>query len=185
MSAGPIRAFAALELDQELRDRLAWAADSLRGAAAGVRWVAPEAIHLTLRFLGPSQADQLERMKPALAAAAGACPPLAASVRGASMFPERGAPRVLWVGLEAPPALLTLQAACEEAARRAGYEAERRPFRAHLTLGRWRERAPRPALPALDLGSTMLRRLVLFRSELRPQGARHTPLEGFALAGGG
>ncbi len=185
MTAGPIRAFVALELDQELRDRLARTADELRGQAAGVRVVAAQGIHLTLRFLGPSQPAQLERLKPALAAAAGACAPLAVGVRGASMFPDRGAPRVLWLGLEATPALLALQAACEAAARAAGYAAERRPFHAHLTLGRWRERAPRPVLPELDLGTTVLRRLVLFQSELRPQGARHTPLEVYALAGGG
>jgi 2'-5' RNA ligase len=182
LSGAAVRAFVALELDEELRDRLAGAADRLREHAPGVRWVAADGIHLTLRFLGPSQPAQLERLKPALAAAAGACPPLALGVRGASMFPDKGAPRVLWVGLQTTPALLTLQAACEAAARGAGYAAERRPFRAHLTLGRWRERVARPVLPALDLGSTMLRRLVLFESELRPQGARHTPLEGFALA---
>lgn len=185
MSGGPIRAFVALELEQALKDGLAQAALGLRGLLPGVRWVAPEGIHLTLRFLGPSRPEQLQRLEPALAAAARACPPLAANVSGASMFPERGAPRVLWVGLEAPPALLTLQAACETAARAAGYAPERRPFRAHLTLGRWRERAARPLLPALDLGATVLGRLVLFRSELRPQGARYTPLATFALAGGG
>jgi 2'-5' RNA ligase len=171
LSGGPIRAFVALELEQALKDGLAQAALGLRGLLPGVRWVAPEGIHLTLRFLGPSRPEQLQRLEPALAAAARACPPLA--------------PRVLWVGLEAPPALLTLQAACETAARAAGYAPERRPFRAHLTLGRWRERAARPLLPALDLGATVLGRLVLFRSELRPQGARYTPLATFALAGGG
>ena len=57
----------------------------------------------------------------------------------------------------------------------------RRPFRPHLTLGRWRDRAPHPELPAVDLGTTRLETLVLFESDLRPGGAVYTPLARFAL----
>jgi 2'-5' RNA ligase len=99
------------------------------------------------------------------------------------MFPERGSPRILWLGLEVPPPILDLQLACERAARTAGFEREERPFRAHLTLGRWRERVPRPDLPTADLGSTRLDTLVLFRSELRSSGAVYTPLARFPLGG--
>jgi 2'-5' RNA ligase len=80
-----------------------------------------------------------------------------------------------------PPAIDELQEACERAALTAGFEKEDRPFKAHLTLGRWRDRAPRPDLPPVDLGATRLDTLVLFKSELRPGGAVYTPLERFAL----
>jgi len=63
----------------------------------------------------------------------------------------------------------------------AGFAAESRPFRPHVTLGRWRERVRRPAAPALDLGPTALGPVVLYRSDLRPQGAVHTPLRAFPL----
>ena len=94
------------------------------------------------------------RCAPLLAAAAAACPPAEAQVAGLGTFPERGSPRVLWLGLAVPAAILDLQRACERAARAAGFEREERPFRAHLTLGRWRDRAPRPELPPADLGTT-------------------------------
>jgi 2'-5' RNA ligase len=63
----------------------------------------------------------------------------------------------------------------------AGFPPETRPFRSHLTLGRWRERAPTPDLPAADLGPLSLETLVLYRSELRREGALYTPLASFPL----
>jgi 2'-5' RNA ligase len=82
-----------------------------------------------------------------------------------------------------PATVFDLQRACERAARAAGFEGEERPFRAHLTLGRWRDRAPRPDLPPTDLGATRLDSLILFQSDLRPDGAVYTPLARFALQG--
>lgn len=178
-----LRAFIALELESDVRARLAQSLPELGRVLAGVRLVPADSIHLTLRFLGPSRPAQLERLKTSLAAAAAGCPPLPARVAGAGMFPERGAPRVLWIGLTAAAELLALQAACERAARAAGFAPEHRPFRPHLTVGRFRERVERKPLPALELGETKLRSLVLFESELRREGARHTPLATFALAG--
>lgn len=178
-----MRAFVALELESDLRARLAQSLEGLRPSIPGVRLLSADGVHLTLRFLGPSRGAQLEEIKTALAAAAAHSAPFAANVGGLGMFPERGAPRVLWLGLRTAPELGPLQAACERAARAAAFEPERRPFRPHLTVGRFRERVPRPSLPALELGETTLRKLVLFESELRPEGARHTPLATFALAG--
>jgi 2'-5' RNA ligase len=88
---------------------------------------------------------------------------------------------VLWLGITLRPEIEALQAACEAAAVAAGFSPETRSFRAHLTLGRWRERARRPALPQVDLGVSRLDRLVLFKSDLKPSGAVHTALSTFAL----
>ena len=100
------------------------------------------------------------------------------------MFPDHGSPRVLWVGVELPPPASELQRACEHAARAAGFEPEERPFLAHLTLGRWRNRAARPVLPETDLGPARLESLVLFQSETAQGGAVYTPLARFALGAG-
>ncbi|HEY6099419.1 MAG TPA: RNA 2',3'-cyclic phosphodiesterase, partial [Anaeromyxobacter sp.] len=116
-------------------------------------------------------------------AAAAACPPLEIAVRGLGLFPERGSPRVLWLGLEMSAAAARLQAACEAAAVAAGFEPETRAFHPHLTLGRWRDRARRPALPDVDLGSAHVGELVLYRSDLRATGAVYTPLDVFPLGG--
>jgi len=164
-------------LDQAIGDLQA----RLRPRLGGIRLVRPEGIHLTLRFLGDTSPAQVETLRPRLVAAAAECPPAEARVAGLGTFPERGSPRVLWLELEVPPLILDLQRACERAARTAGFEREERPFRAHLTLGRWRDRAARPDLPPADLGVTRLDTLVLFRSDLRSDGALYTPLARFAL----
>ncbi len=178
---GSVRAFVALELGEPLRQALGELQQRLGPTLGAIRLVKPEGIHLTLRFLGQTSPEQVRALGPPLAAAARACPRLEARVRGVGTFPDRGRPGVLWVGVELPPEALELQRTCERAALAAGFAAEERPFRAHLTLGRWRERAPRPALPETDLGPTQLHSLVLFRSETAPAGAVYTPLARFAL----
>ncbi|HKC11173.1 MAG TPA: RNA 2',3'-cyclic phosphodiesterase, partial [Vicinamibacteria bacterium] len=153
----------------------------IKHRVAGVRFVRPEGIHLTLRFLGPTLPAQIQRLGPRLQRAAAACPPSEARVAGLGVFPPRGRPRVLWLGVSLPPPVLALQTACEEAAVGVGFPPETRPFRSHLTLGRWREGAPSPELPAADLGPVSLETLVLYRSELRREGALYTPLASFPL----
>jgi len=183
--AGETRAFVALALDDRVRRAMGELQRELVPRLGGIRFVRPEGIHLTLRFLGASREDQLARLRPALAEAAAACAPAEAALRQAGTFPERGDPRVLWLEIELPEQMRELQQKCERAARRLGFEPETRPFRPHLTLGRWRNRAPHPELPAVDLGVTRLETLVLFESDLRPGGAVYTPLAQFALGGKG
>jgi 2'-5' RNA ligase len=140
-----------------------------------------DALHLTLRFLGWTDPATVDGLRAPLAAAAAACPKFAMRLRGLGTFPEQGRPRILWVGLEVPREALLLQEACERIAVRAGFEPEPRPFRPHLTLGRWRDGGRRPVLPDADLGEGVVERLVLFRSDLRPAGAIYTPIGTFPL----
>jgi len=176
-----VRAFLALGFDAPMRQRLTDALERLRRDVAGVRWLSPDTIHLTLRFLGPSTPSALDRLADDVERAARACPPCEARVEGVGFFPSHGPPQVIWAGLDLPPAVRELQAGCERAAVAAGFPAEGRPFRPHVTLGRWRERGRRPAAPSLDLGSTRLGPVVLFKSDLTPQGAVHTALRSFPL----
>jgi 2'-5' RNA ligase len=175
-----IRAFVALELDARLRQAISELQARFAGLA-GLRLVRPEGVHLTLRFFGWSARAQLEAVTPEIASAAAACPPFETRVSGLGTFPERGAPRVLWLGVGLPPSVLELQGACERAARAAGFAPEERPFAPHLTLGRFRERVRRPALEPVDLGATRIDSLALFQSETRPGGAVYTPLLHLAL----
>ena len=109
------------------------------------------------------------------------CPRASAPVTGLGLFPERGAPRVLWLGVSLSEPALALQRACEAAAVSVGFPPEERPFRPHLTLGRWKDRARRPELPAVDLGPLPVEEIVLYGSDLAPGGAVHTPLARFPL----
>jgi 2'-5' RNA ligase len=176
-----VRAFVALPIGSGMRARISELVGEIRHRVPGVRLVRPEGIHLTLRFLGPTLPAQIQSLEPRLQTIAAACPPSEAKVAGLGVFPPRGRPRVLWLGVSLPPPVLALQAACEEAVVGAGFPPETRPFRSHLTLGRWRERAPTPDLPAADLGPLSLETLVLYRSELRREGALYTPLASFPL----
>jgi RNA 2',3'-cyclic 3'-phosphodiesterase len=156
--------------------------DSLRQKAPGVRFLAPETVHLTLRFLGDATDEQVGCLSSTLAAAAAACPAAEVRIAGVGTFPERGAPRVLWLGIELPAPVLALQRDCERAAVSCGFPPEPRPFRSHVTLGRWRDRARRPELPPVDLGTVVLDALVLYQSRLTPNGAIHTRGQVWPLA---
>ena len=178
-----IRAFVALPLPDTLRRAVAETIQRLTPSLPDVRFVRDEGAHVTLRFLGWTRADTIAALEAPLRVAAAACPPLDLAVHGLGTFPERGRPRVLWLGLGVPPAAAALQAACESAAVAAGFEPETRAFHPHLTLGRWRDRARRPRLPDVDLGSAHVGELVLYRSDLRPSGSVYTPLAVFPLGG--
>jgi 2'-5' RNA ligase len=183
VSARPprIRSFVALELDAAVRDRLELLIVQLRREIPGVRWSRPQSLHVTVRFLGYADPPALVRLQGPLAEIAARCPPARASLRGLGLFPPRGGPRVLWLGLEVPAGIAALQAECERAAIAAGFPPEPRAFRPHLTLGRWSAPAPRPRLPPADLGAALLDRLVLFRSDMRRGGSIYTPLAAFDL----
>ncbi len=181
-SADAPRTFVALEMGDTIRPALEKLIASLQPRVPGARWVRPEGIHLTLRFLGDTPPERIAPLRNGLAAAAAACSPAEARVAGLDTFPARGKPpRVLWVGMEIPPSVLELQAACERVAVIAGFPPEERPFRGHLTLARFRERVLRPALPPVDLGVAPLETLTLMRSEQRPGGAVYTPIARFPL----
>lgn len=179
------RAFLALTLDEAAHRRVIDLMDRLGADVRGVRWVRPEGVHLTLRFLGWAAPDVLAAFENEIAAAVGACPAGEAALGPLGMFPERGSPRVLWLHLDCPPGIAVLQQACERAAVKAGFPPEERAFHPHITVGRWKDRAPRPSLPAERLGVSRLERVVLFRSDLQRGGAVYTPLRTFTLGAGG
>lgn len=184
-----MRLFLALELTPQAREALARAEQELRPRCPGWRWVRPEGIHLTIRFLGhvdPPADAELRAVWRGVAALHGVT---RFRLAGVGTFPDRKRPRVLWVGVqEETPAgnLSRLAAATERAARVRGFAAERRPFRSHLTLAR-AARGGRPEGPPRDFefGATTVvaEHLVLFESRLGAGGARYTRLESFPLAG--
>jgi RNA 2',3'-cyclic 3'-phosphodiesterase len=179
----PIRAFVALELPESVREAVAAVVRDLKPRLPDVRWVREEGVHATLRFLGWTRAETLAALEAPLASAVAECPPLEVGVNGLGMFPDRGSPRVLWLGMDLPGPGLALQAACERAAVAAGFPREERAFHPHLTLGRWRDRARRPSLPDARVGSGRVDQLVLFRSQLAAAGSVYTPLATFPLGG--
>ena len=166
-AAETICAFVALELPKALQDAFIKEIQQLEKAIPGIQWMNPRRMHLTLRFLGWTTRERVKCLDAYLAAAARPCPPIEARVSGLGTFPPSATERarVLWAGIALPPSGKTLQAACESAAIECGFPPERRVFQAHLTLGRWKEPARLGKLPALDLGTTRLEQLTLYRRE--------------------
>jgi 2'-5' RNA ligase len=188
-----LRTFIAVELDAALRTQLGDLQARLQEAFPPrlVRWVRPEGIHLTLKFLGDTPAAQVAQIAEAMCAACEGHALFAISVGGMGCFPNVRRPRVLWVGVEEPTgALSRLQADVERALQPLGYPRERRGFSPHLTLGRIRGR-DRDAVEALGayvararvrLGAMEVDEVHLIRSELLPGGAVYSPLAAAHLA---
>jgi RNA 2',3'-cyclic 3'-phosphodiesterase len=166
-STATICAFVALELPRAIQMVVAQEIPRLEKELPGIMWMDPHRTHITLRFLGWTTRERLTALEPYLKAGATACAPMDTKVAHLGTFPPHGPsrPRVLWVGVDLPQSGITLQSACDSAAVACGFPPERRIFRAHVTLGRWKEPARLGELPALDLGATRLERLVLFRTE--------------------
>ena len=184
-----MRLFVAVNLPEEINTRLGAVQDQLRAAQADVSWVRPGNVHLTLKFLGETEAGRLERIRVALGETARGHTPFAFDLTGAGSFGGR-APRVVWVGVERGAEPLTRLAEGVEVAMAAlGFPREKRAFTAHLTLGR--VRSPRNAeklLAALGewrrerFGSVSVGQFDLMESQLDPRGSIYTVRQSFPLA---
>jgi RNA 2',3'-cyclic 3'-phosphodiesterase len=184
------RAFIAIPLPEGLRTRLASAQETLRPARAGVTWVDPGRLHVTLKFLGDLSDEARGPLEEGLRRVAAAAAPIDLEARGLGAFPASGTPRVVWAGLEekAPGRLAALARGVEEAAAAAGFPPEGRPFAAHVTLGRVKSPRNAAALRALieagrdvEAGAFRADAFVLFRSDLSPQGPTYTDVAQFKL----
>ncbi len=188
-----MRLFVAINLPEEERARLEQEVRALRGARLPVRWVAADALHLTLKFLGEVPDARVGEIEHALKEVAGAFAPFRLELRGLGAFPNPRSPRVVWVGVHAPAELGRLAGAVEEAMAGLGFPRENRPFSPHLTLGR-AERDARPGdfrpLAALAERFTFraeveARSADLMRSHLSPRGARYERILAAPLTGAG
>ena len=185
-----LRTFFALELGEAARRRAADLAAALRAAPGGerVRWVREESLHVTLRFLGATEPETLPGLLRCAGEAIGEAKPFELGLGGWLALPSPRRPRVFALGLEPAEPLAGLAADLERAAVAAGWPPEPRPFRGHVTLGRLRSGRKSPDLPAAVTGSVTadrhaweVREVVLFQSQLRPDGARYAPLERIPL----
>lgn len=186
-----IRAFLAIDPPTELLGGIGRIQERLQRMIRGeLRWVRPEAIHLTLKFFGDIPESAIADITAAVEPAAAAEAPMTFSIGGAGVFPDQRRPRVLWLGMEGDvPRLLRFQRKIEEELGLAGFPAEERPFRPHLTLARIKSSRGLTGLErALEksegyaAGQFTAPGLGLIRSELTPRGAIYTKLKWFPFA---
>ena len=186
-----IRTFIAIDLPPGILEKLEAFGKKLQRADAPVSWVKGDRIHLTLKFLGDVAPEQIDAIQNAMADVSRLAAPLRLQPLGCGAFPSIKQMRVVWVGLhgdEGP--LKKLQQEVEKAMAPLGFEPEGRPFRPHLTLGRVKGKHRLQKLQELLISNQSFEaeafdvtELVLYKSELRPEGARYTPLFRAPLTG--
>ena len=197
-----MRIFIALDVDENIRRRIGVFLNGVRGFAGGARWVRPESLHLTLKFIGEKPVEMVTSLKEALGSIHVAA--FEISFRGYGFFPAPQSARVFWVGIQAGPELLSLASVVDQVTSRLGIPGEDHAFSPHLTLARrgggsgaprWQKGdAPNQgfgglqeklsAMPTPEFGSMTAREFCLYQSQLSPGGSRYTKLERFPLSTG-
>jgi len=194
-----MRIFIGIDLDSEVRARIARFLEGVQGFAPDARWVRPESLHITLKFIGEQTPDQVQAIAARLRRVEGD----AFEIRcgGYGFFPTAKAPRVFWIGIHAGPQLAGLAEAIDMSTAELGIPREDRPYSPHLTLARAGGRSGAPkrqkgdgpntifavldkrlaAMRELDFGTMTAREFILYQSQLSPSGSKYTKLQSFPL----
>jgi 2'-5' RNA ligase len=187
-----LRIFIALEIPAGIQAAITNSTASLKNALPRtlVRWVAPQNVHLTLKFLGDVSSTAVEHLAETVKIEASSHEMFSISVGGLGAFPTARRARVIWIGLKTPPALETLRSGLEAAMTKMGYPPEERPFSPHLTIGRVRQNVSAEDLQSIrtsleatkvgEFGTLLVETVHIFKSDLKPSGSVYTDL--FALA---
>jgi len=195
-----MRIFIALDIDDTIRERIQRFVEGVRGFAPDARWVRPESLHITLKFIGEKAPDAAEQIKQVLSGIR--AEPFEVTFHGYGFFPTAKAARVFWVGIESGESIAKLATAVDERTATLGIAREEHPFNPHLTLARGggRSGAPRwqkgdaanrnfrtlqeklTGLPTPEFGTMAAREFFLYESQLLRGGARYSKIARFALA---
>jgi len=182
------RVFLAIDLPGDVKEQIMAIQNKLKFLLEGVRWVRPEAIHLTLKFFGDIRSDDTARISEMIAEKTRDAAPMTLNTDNIGAFPNLERPRVLWLGMTGDvQRLMILQQVIEAGLEPHGFKREKRKFRPHLTLGR--AKSSRGMILGLSeavitenhytTGDFTAQGLTLFQSELRPGGAVYTNLAYF------
>jgi 2'-5' RNA ligase len=187
-----VRTFVAVEIPLEVKEHARRLIEQLRNAPAKVKWVGPEAMHWTLKFLGDVDIVETPKICQAVARAVEPLAPFDVEARGAGAFPDLRRPRTVWIGMgQGTDAMVQMHDRIESELSQLGYRPEGRRFRPHLTIGRVRN-SPQgiDELGRLiqqhadfETGLSTVYEVVVFSSELGPNGPTHEPLGHAELKG--
>jgi len=184
-----MRLFFAIPIDKQILDDLAGATDRLRETRAPVRWVRPEGMHLTMKFLGDTNPEKVAPLVDSLTGVCASIMPFPISVTGAGAYPNLKRPRVLWAGVvENSGTLKRLWTGVESEAEKLGWEREKRRFSPHVTFGRVKGSMNIARLSTAmeeikdeHWGDQEVDSMVLYRSHLEKGGARYERVHVFGL----
>ena len=176
-----MRLFVAITLPDAVQRTIFAAARPLHRLAPEIRWVGPDALHITMKFLGEVSEERVPALHAALQAAAPATAAFTLVLGGIGGFPNLRRPRVLWLGVKNGTGLRRLHAALERELFALGYPLETRPYAPHVTIGRVGPDRSTARLAQVERAAAEVkydamvdvRSLELMRSRLSPQGARY------------
>lgn len=183
-----MRTFIAIEIEEPLRKEFSFLQNELRKSQADVKWVEPKNMHLTLKFLGETKEEKVEKIKEVLKKLTQELRPFEITFCNLGAFPNLSSPRVIWIGIDKGKEELTkLARGIEEHLEELGFPKEKRPYSGHLTLGRIRSMRNKENLKKIieeKMGfqaenELYVNRIVFFRSELKPSGPIYTKLAEF------
>lgn len=177
-----MRLFVALDVPEETREALRDLMDDFRAVCRGARWVRPEGIHVTLKFIGHVEDDKLSAIQERLSRVAPR-PPVGVAFRDFGFFPNPKHPRVFFVGIHGGQQLAALASEVEGQLAPLGIPKESRAFQPHLTLARFKSNEGLAdlhkkiaSLPTQDFGSGAATEFHLYQSVLQSGGAVYTRL---------
>lgn len=184
-----LRTFIALELPPSVISLLEKVQEDLKSMGLPAKWVRPENIHLTLKFIGNINPGDIDKIGGAMMDAVDDFAAITLVAGGIGVFPGIKRPRVIWVGLGGQIQLLfAMQRVLEENLAALGFKEEKRPFKGHLTLGRFRQTVNPNTIRQIMREHANLyseeftaRRIILFKSDLKPTGAVYSQLMNFAF----
>ncbi|MGA7291973.1 MAG: RNA 2',3'-cyclic phosphodiesterase [Terriglobales bacterium] len=194
-----MRIFIGIDLAPELRARIDRLLDGVQGFAPDARWVRPESLHVTLKFIGEQKQEQVEAIAERLQRVEGVV--FEVRLAGYGFFPTAKAPRVFWIGIHTGAELGELAEKIDMAVAELGIPREDRTYSPHLTLARaggrsgspkWRKGDSPNAVFAvlekrltdmgkLDFGTMTAREFILYQSQLSAAGSKYTKLKRFPL----
>jgi 2'-5' RNA ligase len=184
-----MRTFIAIDLDEEIKKAISEFIQKLDRGDKHIRWIKPQGMHLTLKFLGDITKEKISDVESALSKTVKDHRPFQLSMKGTGTFPPgKKFPRVLWIGVEENNTLEEIQSRLESDLERLHYPREKRKYHPHLTLGRVKIPYHLESVLALldknkerEFGDMSVNRITLFLSTLKPTGAEYTKLSEYTL----
>jgi RNA 2',3'-cyclic 3'-phosphodiesterase len=199
-----MRIFIGIDLDEGVRSKIARFIEGVSGFASEARWVRTESLHITLKFIGEQNEEQVAAITQRLRGVE--CASFEILVSGYGFFPTAKSPRVFWIGIHAGPQLALLARDIDSALAELGIPCEERPYSPHLTLARaggrsgdpkWRKGDGANSIygmlqkrlaargetdsDTLSFGSMTADKFILYQSQLSPAGSKYTKLERFPM----
>ncbi|KWT90933.1 RNA 2',3'-cyclic phosphodiesterase [Candidatus Magnetominusculus xianensis] len=183
-----VRTFIAVDISEEQRAVIGQTVSTLKHTRSGVRWVRPENLHLTLKFLGSIDETSIDKISQVLKELSAGYAPFKMELKTIGAFSSLKRPDVIWIGVKKSLELETLAADIEQKLSVIGFKKEDRPYSPHLTIARVKNLKgydeiyeKLKALSDKDFGACEVTEVSLMKSDLTPDGAQYTHLKSFRL----